>query len=220
MLGGYPQVSRIDIAGSRAFLSKLRRGTSSSKSSLPPPPSKLKLVADCGAGIGRITTNFLATVAEHVDVIEPVMKFTDQLREQNPTLLEGEDPVVANVFNSPLETWTPPRSPRRMYDVIWNQWCLGHLNDDALVKYLQRLIPHVVQAGFIVVKENLSTDVFGEDVYDSEDSSVTRSSVKFEKIYEEAGLKVVRMELQKGGFGKGLGLMPVKMWALQPKQMD
>ena len=220
MLGGYPQVSRIDIAGSRTFLSKLRRNITSAKSSLPPPPSKLKLVADCGAGIGRITTNFLVTVAERVDVIEPVQKFTDQLRNEHPALFQGDYPAVTNVFNSPLETWTPPRNPKRTYDVVWNQWCLGHLNDEALVNYLKRLTSHVVQGGFIVVKENLSTDAFGEDVYDPEDSSVTRSPVKFEKIFEEAGLKVVRTELQKGGFGKGLGLMPVKMWGLHYKQMD
>ena len=220
MLGGYPQVSRIDIAGSRTFLSKLRRTSASVKSSLPPQPSKLKLVADCGAGIGRITTNFLCTVSEHVDVIEPVAKFTDQLRDENPTLFEGGHPVIANIFNDPLETWTPPRSPKRMYDVIWNQWCLGHLNDEALVKYFKRLTPHVTQGGFIIVKENLSTAAFGEDVYDPEDSSVTRSPGKFERIFEEAELKVVRTELQKGGFGKGLGLMPVKMWGLQPRQMD
>lgn len=187
---------------------------------MPPPPSKLKLVADCGAGIGRITTNFLVTVAEHVDVIEPVAKFTDRLRDENPALFEGDDPVVASVFNTPLESWTPPRSPKRMYDVVWNQWCLGHLNDDALVEYLGRLIPYVVDGGFIVVKENLSTAAFGEDVYDPEDSSVTRSPAKFERLFEEAGLKVVRTDLQKGGFGKGLGLMPVKMWGLQPKPLD
>ena len=108
MLGGYPQVSRIDIAGSRTFLSKLRRIAASTQSSLPPPPSKLKLVADCGAGIGRITTNFLSTISEHVDVIEPVAKFTDQLRHEQPALFEGDDPVVTNIFNVPLETWNPP----------------------------------------------------------------------------------------------------------------
>ena len=106
----------------------------------------------------------------------------------------------------------------RKYDVIWNQWCLGHLTDTALIAYLRRLIPHLCAGGFVVVKENLSTDAFGEDVYDPEDSSVTRSQGKFEGVFEEAGLRVLRTELQKGGFGKGLGLMPVRMWGLQPKE--
>jgi protein N-terminal methyltransferase len=226
MLGGYPQVSRIDIAGSRAFLAKLRRlpspptPDSANDTGTPPlPPAKLRLVADCGAGIGRITTNFLVTVAEHVDVVEPVKKFTDQLREEHPDLFiaKGEDEaVVTNIFNVPLEAWNPPTE--RLYDVIWNQWCLGHLPDAALIAYLKRLIPNLTYGGYIVVKENLSTDQDGEDEFDETDSSVTRSEQKFESIFEHAGLKVRRTEMQKGGFGKGLGLMPVRMWGLQPEK--
>ena len=215
MLGGYPSVSRVDIAGSRTFLSKLRR-LSNPNSTLPSPPAKLRLVADCGAGIGRITTNFLVTVAEHVDVVEPVQKFTDQLRAEHPKLFSGDDPVVQHVFNTALEDFTPPKE--RVYDVIWNQWCVGHLTDDALSKYLTRLVPHLAPGGYTVVKENLSTHPFGEDVYDDEDSSVTRSKDKFEQIFENAGLVVRRSEVQGGGFGRGLGLMPVRMWGLQPKE--
>jgi protein N-terminal methyltransferase len=226
MLGGYPQVSRIDIAGSRAFLTKLRRlpapptPSNATKTGTPPlPPAKLRLVVDCGAGIGRITTNFLVNVAQHVDVVEPVKKFTDQLREENSELFvaEGEDEAtVTNIFNTPLESWNPPAE--RLYDVIWNQWCLGHLPDMALIAYLKRLIRSLTYGGLIVVKENLSTDKNGEDEFDETDSSVTRSEAKFESIFEQAGLRVRRTEMQKGGFGKGLGLMPVRMWGLQPKK--
>ena len=209
MLGGFPQVSRLDISGSRAFLSKLRRLP---HNRLPQPPQKLKHAADCGAGIGRITTNFLLAVSEHIDVIEPISKFTDELRSTHPSLFTGDAPVVSDIFNIPLESWTPSRR----YDLIWNQWCLGHLTDSSLTAYLRRLIPWLSIGGWIVVKENLSTDVSGEDEFDEEDSSVTRSRGKFERIFGEAGLKVVRTEVQGGGFGRGLGLMPVRMWGLQP----
>jgi protein N-terminal methyltransferase len=61
------------------------------------------------------------------------------------------------------------------YDLIWNQWCLGHLTDAQLVEYLARCSSILKEGGFIVVKENLST---GEaDVFDEVDSSVTRSVV-------------------------------------------
>ncbi len=45
---------------------------------------------------------------------------------------------------------------------------------------------------------------------------MTRSQGKFERIFDGAGLKCRKTELQRGGFGKGLGLLPVRMWGLQP----
>ena len=66
-----------------------------------------------------------------------------------------------------------------VFDVIWCQWCLGHLSDEELVAFLRKaqkaLRPKT--EGFIIVKENLCSD--GPDksprtVYDEEDSSLTR----------------------------------------------
>lgn len=58
------------------------------------------------------------------------------------------------------------------YDLIWNQWCLGHLTDAQLVKFLKKCCSALKPGGWIVVKENLSTS--DEDVFDETDSSVTR----------------------------------------------
>jgi len=218
MLGGYPQVSRIDLQGSRNFVTKLRRlavrnsnkgggGAASAaadgSSSLPP----LHHVVDCGAGIGRITANFLSTIALHVDIVEPVSKFASVAA----TCAPGH---IADVFITGLEAWTPPAG--RRYDLIWNQWCLGHLTDDQLRVYLERCASALADGGWIVVKENLSSHAFGEDLYDDLDSSVTRSDGKFRQLFDDAGLVIVRAELQTG-FPKGLGLYPVKMYALRPK---
>ena len=211
MLGGYPTVSRTDIAGSRSFLAKLRRLHPSG--SLPQPPAKLKLVVDCGAGIGRITTNFLVSIAEQVHVVEPIAKFTEHLKGQHAGLFEGSEPVISKVVNVGLEDFTPEDGAK--YDLIWNQWCVGHLTDTVLTAYLRRLIAALSDGGFIIVKENLSTDAFGEDIYDKVDSSVTRSDGKFRKIFEDAGLKVVRSELQRGM--EKLDLYPVRMYGLQPE---
>ena len=276
---------------------------------LPPPsPTKLNLVADTGAGIGRVTVNLLAQVSRHVDVIEPIPKFTEQLKSDHPELFAGKEPVVGKVVTAGLESWDPAKDdPQRRYDVIWNQWCLGHLTDQALTEYLRRLIPVLSPGGWIVVKENVlgstgdgskgrtvrvggkrkhivlgdtgegskgrivavsgkgkqkkkhggkyllkpewrddsesgsdgrdgvddgaveeenghdaaSSDEQGEDdheqedEYDPIDSSVTRTERKFTRIFIDAGLKVVKTELQRG-FGKELGLFPVRMWGLQP----
>jgi protein N-terminal methyltransferase len=71
------------------------------------------------------------------------------------------------------------------FDVIWCQWCLGHLSDEDLVAFFKRAqkalrtrrIEEGEAASLIVVKENLCSE--GEDgqpktVYDEEDSSLTR----------------------------------------------
>jgi protein N-terminal methyltransferase len=212
MLGGFPQTTRIDLIGSSAFLAKLRRGKAGavgSKTQLP----KLRRVADCGAGIGRITKGLLVEVAEQVDVVEPVKKFTDDLVKEY-TAEEGKG-RVGEVINLGLQDWTPEPGS---YDLIWNQWCLGHLTDAQLVAYLRRckdgLRKEEGQGAWIVVKENLSKEARSQDIYDDEDSSVTRSDEKFRKLFKESGLKIVETKLQMG-FPKEL--FPVRMYALRPE---
>ncbi|KAK5101523.1 hypothetical protein LTR70_000749 [Exophiala xenobiotica] len=249
MLGGYPQLSRIDLQGSKNFIAKVRRisrvssssptNTSSSKQDTtsahgsrstsgraPATPirdannSKIRLAVDCGAGIGRITSGLLLYVAETVDIVEPVTKFTDVLGQLQTSPDQGR---VGEIFNCGLESWSP--SAEKSYDLIWIQWCLGHLADKQAVEFLKRaaraLAGYDVQnevegeaQGWIMVKENLSTDAWGEDIFDDVDSSVTRSDQKFKHLFEEAGLKIVKMEAQSG-FPKDL--YPVKMYALRPK---
>ncbi|KAF2735156.1 hypothetical protein EJ04DRAFT_552198 [Polyplosphaeria fusca] len=205
MLGGYPQTSRIDLQSSSNFLTKLRRRRQP-KDAL----ARLNRVADCGAGIGRITKGLLMSVSAKVDVVEPVKKFTDDLVAG---LNEEEKETMGEVVNVGLQDWVPEVGG---YDLIWNQWCLGHLKDDQLVVYLKRCKEGLAKGdgasqGWVVVKENLSTDVKKQDIYDEEDSSVTRSDEKFRRLFVEAGLKIVATELQKG-FPREL--YPVRIYAL------
>ncbi len=204
MLGGYPQISRVDLRGSLNFVTKLRRLSSNCQVRNAP---KLELGVDCGAGIGRVTEGFLTNVCVVVDVVEPVVKFAK-------TIIDGslkKEGKVGDVYATGLQDWTPSKS----YDLIWNQWCVGHLTDAQLVSYFERCGEAVKTDGWIVVKENLSTHRFGEDIFDDVDSSVTRSDQKFRDLFKQAGLLVVKAELQTG-FPKGLGLYPVKMYALRP----
>ncbi|KAG9796087.1 Pkinase-domain-containing protein, partial [Aureobasidium melanogenum] len=83
-----------------------------------------------------------------------------------------------------------------------------------LVRYFTRLIPLLRPNGWIIVKENLSTDAFGNDIFDEEDSSVTRSDQNWRESFERAGLKLVKTEVQTG-FPKELGLYPVRIAGLQ-----
>ena len=197
VLGGFPQVSRIDLQGSSNFLAKLRRASTIH----PPTSGKLSRAADCGAGIGRITAGLLSNVAEVVDVIEPVKEFTD--------VLKAGEGGVGEILNVGLEAWQPSHT----YDLIWNQWCVGQLPDAQLIEYLQRATAALSPGGWIVVKENLSNDHRGEDVYDETDSSVTRTDEKFRQIFKDAKLKIVATELQRG---MPKGLYDVRSYALQP----
>ena len=104
----------------------------------------------------------LLHVANEVDVVEPVAKFT--------AAIQGKQ-GVRTVFNVGLEEWLP--SEGIQYSLIWIQWCVGHLTDDQLVQFLKRCKTVLAPAdGVIVIKENLSTR--GVDDFDDVDSSVTR----------------------------------------------
>lgn len=204
MLGGFPQISRIDLQGSKNFVNKLRRLAAPQ----PSPKENLRLVIDCGAGIGRVTDGFLSHVAEKVDIVEPVENFVKVLK----SMKAKEDSKVGEIFAVGLEDWTPANT----YDLIWNQWCVGHLTDPQFVAYLVRCSKALSEGGWIVVKENLSTHAYGEDIFDDLDSSVTRSDQKFRDLFAKANLHVVKFELQTG-FPRGLGLYPVSMYALQAR---
>ncbi|KAI1378229.1 alpha-N-methyltransferase NTM1 [Hypoxylon crocopeplum] len=203
MLGGYPGVSRIDLRGSRSFLAKLGLGRSRGVKTVG-------RALEGGAGIGRITQGLLLDVAETVDVVEPIAKFT--------AALEGQ-PGIGRIYNVGLEEWRPDAEAATTYDLIWNQWCLGHLTDQQLDAYLRRCSAALSVGddgrtkGFIVVKENMSTA--GEDLFDEVDSSVTRQDETFRRIFEKAGLCIVKTEVQHGFPTE---LYPVRMYALKPKE--
>lgn len=237
MLGGFPQVSRIDLRGSASFLAKIRRllqtedqqrdneaGGQQNKS------KKLKRGVDCGAGIGRVTDGFLRHVCETVDVVEPIAKFAEVIRrgskravadtnkstetpKEQEEDLEEEEGVVENIYITGLESWLPTEK----YDLIWNQWCVGHLTDVQLTTYLQRAADALTPNGILVLKENNSTDPDGKDIYDEVDSSVTRTDETFRKIFKEAGLNLIKAEEQLG-FPRHLGLLPVRSYALRPRK--
>lgn len=204
MLGGYPQISKIDLRGSANLVTKLRRLSSNCPGR---HAAKLARGVDCGAGIGRVTEGLLTDVCDVVDVVEPVAKFASVLEDGRLK----RDGRVGEVYVTGLQDWTPSKT----YDLIWNQWCVGHLTDAQLVSYFKRCGAALSDGGWLVVKENLSTHRFGEDIFDDVDSSVTRSDPKFRDLFKAAGLQIVKAEVQTG-FPKGLGLYPVKMYALRP----
>jgi len=206
ILGGYPQVSRIDLQSSSIFLAKLRR-----RSTVYSEKRRLSNAADCGAGIGRVTKGLLGKVASKVDIIEPVIKLTDVITKGDDFKEFREKGIIGDVYNVGLESW----KPNKRYDLIWNQWCLGQLTDAQVLEYLTRIKDHVQPNGWIVVKENMSSDADGQDIFDETDNSITRSDEKFRGIFAKAGLRILATENQRG-FPKEL--FSVREYALQPIQ--
>ncbi|KAL6232555.1 hypothetical protein BDW75DRAFT_217504 [Aspergillus navahoensis] len=205
MLGPYPWYSRIDLRGSKSFLAKLRRLVPGC-----PIEGKLNRGVDCGAGVGRVTEGFLSHVCNVVDAVEPVGKFTQVLNE---SALKRAG-VIGDVYTTGLETWNPPQ---KYYDLIWIQFCVGHLNDLQLVELIKRCCAALTEGtGLLVVKENISTDPGNNDMYDAEDSSVTRTNDKFRSIFNDAGMRVILSDLQTG-FPKNFKLLPVRFYALRSK---
>ncbi|KAK4105135.1 hypothetical protein N658DRAFT_418436 [Parathielavia hyrcaniae] len=200
MLGGIPHVTRVDLRGSRNFLAKLGIGTK-------PGQRVVESALEGGAGIGRVTEGLLLDgIAEEVDVIEPIVKFTAGLQGK---------PGVRSIFNMGLEEWQPEGGV--LYDLIWIQWCVGHLTDEQLVSFLKTCTTALnPDGGWIVVKENNSTA--SKDEFDHVDSSVTRVDHSLRRIFEEAGLRLLQVQLQRGLNVSGVSLLPVRMYALKPAQ--
>lgn len=105
------------------------------------------------------------------------------------------------------------------FDVIWCQWCLGHLNDAQLVEFFRRSHAALREKdrgrSLIVVKENVCSDTADggpKSSFDDQDSSLTRSDSAWKAVFTQAGLRLVREQVQEG---LPEGLYTVKMYALR-----
>ena len=128
-----------------------------------------------------------------MDTIEPVEHYLATARERlSPGGVAALSGCAVRFVCEPLQLWTP--APRR-FDVIWVQWCMGHLTDEDFVIFLRRCCDGLKPGGLVVVKENNCADGF---VVDKVDSSLTRSNDYFQALFDTAGLDVVKVSLQRG----------------------
>lgn len=202
VLGGFGNtvVPRVDIIGSNAFFKRLAMPDSKT--------SNGKYALDIGAGIGRVTRDFLVNIADKVDVLEPAGPLIEQAKKE----LGPHGKKIGEYYEMGMQDFIPEEGK---YWLIWCQWCLGQLGDEALKGFLKRCIKGLQPGGMIVVKENNTTT--GEDDFDDQDSSVTRSDENFRKVFADAGLQLV-LKVQQKGMPKEL--FPVRMYGLKPKIDD
>ncbi|KAF2310726.1 hypothetical protein GH714_016658 [Hevea brasiliensis] len=149
------RVNDADVKGSEAFLQTLF-----SECFVDGGIDRHLVALDCGSGIGRITKNLLLRYFNEVDLLEPVSHFLDVARESlvYENHMASDTHKATNFFCTPLQEFTPAAG---RYDVIWVQWCIGHLTDDDFFHFSRE-----------------------QRIYlDKEDRSITRSDVFFKELF-------------------------------------
>ncbi|BFZ55948.1 hypothetical protein PYCC9005_002989 [Savitreella phatthalungensis] len=238
MLGGYggptSRVPRLDIAHSRRFLSSFYPVLPHGQVRDPSQGSLPIRGVDCGAGIGRVSRDLLHEFVDSIDIVEPARPLCEALLSADETATLRNSGRLGSVHVCGVQDFDPRIRPgskldQRGYDVlhqwssdgdakytfIWNQWCLGQLDDPALIAYLVRCKEAVAGGdakvqSLVFVKENVASGT--EDIFDDTDSSWTRTEASWDRVFKQAGLKAVRSSWQHG-FPKEL--FRVKLWALQ-----
>jgi len=195
MLGGYKQIAPEDIRGSKEFIKDFLSGKRGAK--LPTTRA-----LDVGAGIGRITKNFLVNYFDSVDLLE---RNHDFLEKAKTYINNGK---VKNYFCYGMQEFSFENNNVR-YDLIWIQWVIGHLIDSHLIEFLKKCQKALNPNGMIVIKDNNCPTGF---IFDATDSSVTRSDSHLQALFKEAGLQLITVR-QQSNFPSEI--FPVRMYALR-----
>ncbi len=178
-----------DPEHSRAFLARHVSSAAAGEDGCRPPLSAL----ECGAGEGRVTEAVLLKLCERVHLVE----LSDALLQKARRRLSSYDGRV-------LYTQAHLRDfePSQAYDVVWFQWCLGHLTDTSVVRLLTACRLAVQESEHkvgIFVKENVATPgecaggpAWGRYALDEANMAVIRTARHQRNLFKAAGLRVSR----------------------------
>lgn len=198
VLGGYGAITPTDIQGSKQFLAQLQQNFG----------VQLNKVADCGAGIGRITKNMLLPLFQHVDLVE-----------QSKRLLAGAPAYIGvpadtdrvTFIEQGLQDFAPAAGT---YDVIWIQWVIGHLHDTDFIAFIRRCVAGLTANGVVVIKDNVIHDAGQTFVLDLSDYSVCRHELYLKTLLQLSDVDIIAEVVQEGFPSE---LYPVHMIALRAK---
>ena len=194
VLGGFDSIAGIDGRSSKRLLERIL-----AKMGFDWKHTSLRAL-DCGSGIGRVAKDVLSNYFSPIDLLEPNAHFIHKAQ----TSLESHQ--LGETYCQGLELFTP----HHMYTCIWIQWTLNYITDKDIIRFLQQAATHLIDHGFIVVKENYTCDTH---VVDEEDSSVTRTLKQFESLFTKSNLEIISQQDQ---FGFPADLFPVSSWVLVP----
>ena len=184
VLGGALHTHEPDVAHSLAMLERLRKSR---------PALGRARALDVAGGVGRVTRCVLSAHFDKVDITDVAPRLLEKAGATIPASVLGE------LALSRLSRLTVPEG--RAYDLIWIQWCLGYVVDVDLVKVLLGLKAALSAGGVIVVKETAHSKPSAADAgelfwVDAEDLNVVRGPVYWRTVFERAGLRVLREEVQ------------------------
>jgi protein N-terminal methyltransferase len=195
VLGGYGALTEMDTRDSNIFLDTLKQKR---------PELAFDLVADCGAGIGRVTKNLLLSRFNHVHLVEQ----SPRLMAAAPEYLGKESNGKITCIVEGLQDFNPAPNT---YDVIWIQWVIGHLHDLDFIHFFRRCAIGLKPGGIIALKDNTTSNC--AFLVDKEDSSIARHLEYIRILIRLAGLNIVMEQVQKD-FPEEL--LPVTMFAIAP----
>jgi len=172
VLGGEDQVHAIDIKTSSELLEGLIK------------TGKLiaNRVIDCGAGIGRVTSNLLLNYFKECDIMEQDQKYVEFCKDA----FKNEN-KVKNIYQSSFQNFKFDED--RKYNVIWIQWCLENLDDDDLLEFMVKCRNALESDGLVIVKENIVMKGYH---FSESDFSKQRSDLIFKEIFNKSGLKITK----------------------------
>lgn len=202
VMGGFQKLSAKDTSASRKLILSFTEGPEASISN--------NRALDCGAGIGRVSKHLLLPLFKEVDLVEMNQSFLDRAQRY----LGEAAKRVGQYYHTSLQNFTPQSGH---YDVIWCQWVLSHLRNDDLIQFLSRCVCGLVSSdrGIVFIKENIALG--DEDVFDDEDSSVTRCMNSFLTVFQKADLTVAQREMQ---LNWPENMFQVYTFALRPARTD
>lgn len=189
MLGGFSEISTIDLKGSNQFLNMIFKMKSTSS-----PPGK-RYALDCGAGIGRITKGLLLKIFDKVDIVEQDRQFSQKAIEY---IGKENSNRIGKIYNLGLQEFVPESMK---YDIVWCQWVLGHLTDNDLMNFFQRIKLGLNRNGLLIIKENITSSNSLE--LDDVDSSMTRPLKTYQDLIKKSGFRIIKSTKQTN-FPKGL----------------
>ena len=218
VLGGEDGVNQVDTQHSFHFLDKLlgqskensKRAVAGHETANQPMSFKGGCALECGAGIGRVSEAVLLPLYEKVHLVELSEKLLDVARSN---LLQYKERV--EFTKASLRDYVPEK---KRYDLVWIQWCLGHLTDKSVVKLLKCCKQSLRDGGFLVVKENNASPSececgAGSYTLDEENAAVIRSDAHHRYLFRASGFRVALAEKQRD-FPSDL--YPVRMYHLVP----
>ena len=160
--------------------------------------------------------------ASTVDVLEPARTLRDAAFEfvDAPDTIEGVQvggcASKCRFLAAPMQDWAPSSSS---YDVIWAQWCVGHLTDAHFLRFLQRCRTALKPRGILVIKDNCGESSSTDDCFevDDADRSICRGRAYLEALLALSGAELLCTALQPvaGEDAFPADIYPVRSYAMR-----